>query len=173
MTTNLDPPRCAADADSDDPTERLLRCMQRLHRLVADRLMGHLQGELQEEDVSLTQMTALYKVRAFMPLSVTALAEHLHVSLPATSQLIQELVRRGLMERSENPDNRREKLLALSSKGQQFLSMKERSLMGTYSEVFGQVDPVILIRAEQAITALIQEAQTLQALSRPALQENR
>lgn len=134
--------------------------------------MGQLQSELQGEDVSFTQMTALYKVRAFAPLSVTALAEHLKVSLPATSQLIQELVRRTLMERSENPDNRREKLLALSEKGQQFLNIKERTMMNAYSEVFREVAPETLARAEQAITALIQEAQTLQTAHRPALQEN-
>ncbi|GGM14197.1 hypothetical protein GCM10010841_23500 [Deinococcus aerophilus] len=131
--------------------------MQQLHRLVSDRIMGALQSELQGEDVSFTQMTAMYKVRAFAPISVTALAEHLGVSLPATSQLIQELVRRRLMERRENPDDRREKLLALSDKGQQFLSIKEKTMMGAYSEVFGRVAPETLGRAEDAINALLAE----------------
>ncbi|GGQ97024.1 hypothetical protein GCM10008957_06670 [Deinococcus ruber] len=136
--------------------------MQQLHRLVSDRIMGTLQSSLQGEDVSFTQMTAMYKVRAFAPISVTLLAEHLGVSLPATSQLIQELVRRELMERRENPDNRREKLLALSEKGQQFLSIKERAMVGAYTEVFGGVDAATLIGAEQAITALISQARQLQ-----------
>ncbi|ULH16527.1 MarR family transcriptional regulator [Deinococcus sp. KNUC1210] len=120
--------------------------------------------------MSFTQMTAMYKVRAFAPISVTLLAEHLGVSLPATSQLIQELVRRELMERRENPDNRREKLLALSEKGQQFLSIKERAMVGAYTEVFGGVDAATLIGAEQAITALISQARPLRQESAcPAL----
>ena len=164
VTSNLDPPRCALPGDEiSDPAERLTLCMQQLHRLVSDRIMGMLQSELQGEDVSFTQMTALYKVRAFAPISLTLLSEHLGVSLPATSQLIQELVRRELMERRENPENRREKLLALSDKGQQFLSVRERTMMGAYSEVFGQVDPEKITRAEQAITALILEARQLRA----------
>ncbi len=164
VTSNLDPPRCAAPAhDPNDPAERLTVCMQQLHRLVSDRIMGTLQSELQGEDVSFTQMTALYKVRAFAPIRLTLLSEHLGVSLPATSQLIQELVRRELMERRENPENRREKLLALSDKGQQFLSVREKAMMGAYREVFGQVSPEKITRAEQAITALILEAQQLQA----------
>ncbi|CAM3173957.1 MarR family transcriptional regulator [Deinococcus saxicola] len=121
-------------------------------------MMGSLQSDLQGEDVSFTQMTALYKVRAFAPISVTALAEHLGVSLPATSQLIQELVRRNLMERRENPQDRREKLLALSEKGQQFLSVKEKSMIGAYSELFQQVCPETLDNASDAINALLAEA---------------
>ncbi len=131
--------------------------MRQLHRLVSDQMMGRLQSELQDEDVSLTQMTALYKLRAFAPISVTALADHLGVSLPATSQLIQELVGRGLTERRENPLDRREKLLALSDKGQQFLSVKEKTMIGAYSEVFGNVRPETLTRAEAAINALLDE----------------
>lgn len=163
--SNLDPPSCHPEAldlsGVSDSTERLVRCMQHLHRLVSARIMGTLQHSLQGEDVSFTQMTAMYKVRAFAPISVTLLAEHLGVSLPATSQLIQELVRRELMERRENPENRREKRLALSDKGQDFLSLKERTMMGAYAEVFGQVDPATLNAATQALTALIAEAQGL------------
>ena len=172
MKMNPDPPDCAQPSEAlpSDPAERLTVCMQQLHRLVSDRIMGILQSELQGEDVSFTQMTALYKVRAFAPISLTLLSEHLGVSLPATSQLIQELVSRELMERRENPENRREKLLALSDKGQQFLSVREKAMMGAYSEVFGQVSPEKINRAEQAITALILEARQLQA--RPAAQSN-
>ncbi|GGO28831.1 MarR family winged helix-turn-helix transcriptional regulator [Deinococcus humi] len=157
--SSLDPPLspCTALAGSDDPVERLTTCMRQLHRLVSDQLMGSLQSELQGEDVSFTQMTALYKVRAFAPISVTVLAEQLGVSLPATSQLIQELVGRKLMERRENPQDRREKLLALSEKGQQFLTVKEKNMMGAYSEVFGQVRLETLQTAESAINALLSE----------------
>ncbi len=168
VNSNLDPPLCLEIPVGAGPTERLTLCMQQLHRLVSDRLMGKIQSELQGEDVSFTQMTAMYKVRAFAPISVTMLAEQLGVSLPATSQLIQELVRRGLMERSENPENRREKLLTLSEKGQQFLSVKEHSMMGAYSEVFGQVSAETLHRAETAITALILETRHLQLQARRA-----
>lgn len=157
--SSLDPPvtPCAPLADSNDPVERLTACMRQLHRLVSDRMMGSLQSELQGEDVSFTQMTALYKVRAFAPISLTALTEHLGVSLPATSQLIQELVGRRLMERRENPQDRREKLLALSEKGQQFLSVKEKTMIGAYSEIFRRVHPETLQTAEIAINALLNE----------------
>ncbi|MFK7601534.1 MarR family winged helix-turn-helix transcriptional regulator [Deinococcus sp. SM5_A1] len=148
---------CHPQTDSNDPAERLTACMRQLHRLVSDRMMGNLQSDLQGEDVSFTQMTALYKVRAYAPISLTALAEHLGVSLPATSQLIQELVRRKLMERRENPEDRREKLLDLSEKGQQFLSVKEKTMIGAYSELFQRAHPETLGHAETAINALLHE----------------
>ncbi|MDV6373455.1 MarR family winged helix-turn-helix transcriptional regulator [Deinococcus arenicola] len=158
--SSLDPPQIACGppaAEGNDPAERLTACMRQLHRLISDRIMGSLQSELQGEDVSFTQMTALYKVRAFAPISLTALAEHLGVSLPATSQLIQELVGRKLMERRENPQDRREKLLALSEKGQQFLSVKEKTMIGAYSELFRRAHPETLGHAETAINALLDE----------------
>ncbi|WP_420596688.1 MarR family winged helix-turn-helix transcriptional regulator [Deinococcus sp.] len=152
------------------PAERLTRCMQALHRLASGRMMGTLQHDLQGEDVSFTQMTALYKVRALAPISITALSEHLGVSLPATSQLIQELVRRELLERRENPENRREKLLALSGKGQDFVTVREKNIMGAYSEVFGRVAPETLGRAEEALSALIAEAQAQKQTQQQAQQ---
>ena len=132
--------------------------------------MGTLQHDLQGEDVSFTQMTALYKVRALAPISITALSEHLGVSLPATSQLIQELVRRELLERRENPENRREKLLALSGEGQDFVTVREKNIMGAYSEVFGRVAPETLGRAEEALSALIAEAQAQKQTQQQAQQ---
>ena len=81
--SRLDPPLpLRLSPDASHPAERLTACMQQLHRLVSDRIMGTLQSALQGEDVSFTQMTAMYKVRAFAPISVTLLAEHLGVSCP-------------------------------------------------------------------------------------------
>ena len=135
MKMNPDPPDCAQPSEAlpNDPAERLTVCMQQLHRLVSDRIMGILQSELQGEDVSFTQMTALYKVRAFAPISSTLLSEHLGVSLPATSQLIQELVSRELMERRANPENRRERLPASATRAT-VLIVRERAMMGAYTQ---------------------------------------
>ena len=45
------------------------------------------------------------------------IAEHLGVSNAAASQMVDRLVGMGLLERSEDPDDRRAKALALTEKG--------------------------------------------------------
>ena len=61
-------------------------------------------------DVSLTlaQLKAIYVVAAAGPLSMGALSEHLGTALSTTSGTVDRLVRRGLLERHEDPSDRRQ-----------------------------------------------------------------
>ena len=49
--------------------------------------------------------------------SVSAMAEHLGLSLPAVSRMVQLLVKRGLMERQASPADRRRVSLSLTRQG--------------------------------------------------------
>jgi DNA-binding MarR family transcriptional regulator len=48
---------------------------------------------------------------------VSDIGEHMDISAAAASQLVEKLVQSGLLERAEDPNDRRAKLLTLSSKG--------------------------------------------------------
>jgi DNA-binding MarR family transcriptional regulator len=64
-------------------------------------------------DVSLTlaQLKVIYVVAAAGPLSMGALSEHLGTALSTTSGTVDRLVRRGLLERHEDPSDRRQVLV--------------------------------------------------------------
>jgi DNA-binding MarR family transcriptional regulator len=71
-----------------------------------------------QSDLSLSQVNTLFYLHHRGPGSVNDLAEHLGVTKAAVSQLLDPLIASGLAQRSENPADRRSKLIALTEKGQ-------------------------------------------------------
>lgn len=131
--------------------------MKRLHRLISSRVLVNMQDELQDHDLTFTQMTALHQLRARAPLTVTALAEAISLSVPATSHLVERLVRRGLAERRENPDNRREKLVVPSEQGLKVVARMDEQFIGAYVAAFSRLRPETIRAATTSIRALLNE----------------
>jgi DNA-binding MarR family transcriptional regulator len=75
--------------------------------------------EISELDLSLTQLKGLSVLddHADEALSVKALAERLGLSLAATSRSVDGLVKRKLIERDEDPDDRRVRRVRLTARG--------------------------------------------------------
>lgn len=136
---------------------RLGQEMRRLHRLISSHVLTNMQGDLQDHDLTFPQMTAMHHLRAQAPLTVTALAERISLSVPATSHLVERLVRRGLAARRENPDNRREKLIALTAQGLKIVTRMDEGFTGAYIAAFSTVPPATIRAATSAIQALLVE----------------
>ena len=75
--------------------------------------------EISELDLSLTQLKGLSVLdeHADEALSVKALSERLGLSLAATSRSVDGLVKRKLIERDEDPDDRRVRRVRLTARG--------------------------------------------------------
>ena len=52
---------------------------------------------------------------------ISHLGEHMDISAPAASQIVDRLVQHGLVERTEDPHDRRAKQLALTPKGHELI----------------------------------------------------
>ena len=71
-----------------------------------------------ELDVSFTQARTMFLLaHTDGPLPITEIAAQLGLSVAATGRNIDQLVRLGIVERQENPDDRRVKLVSLSPRG--------------------------------------------------------
>ena len=69
-------------------------------------------------DLSLTQIKLLHHLEDVAePLTLKDGAALVHVSLPAASRMVDDLVRRGLVERNEDSADRRMKRVALTDSG--------------------------------------------------------
>jgi MarR family transcriptional regulator, organic hydroperoxide resistance regulator len=69
-------------------------------------------------ELSLTQIKLLHHLDdASSPMSLKEAAEYVHVSLPAASRLVEDLVRRGFVERNEDAEDRRMKRVRLTENG--------------------------------------------------------
>ncbi|MFC4452794.1 MarR family transcriptional regulator [Deinococcus sonorensis] len=131
--------------------------MKTLHRYISSRVMGAMQEQLHDDELSFRQMGAMHQLRAHAPLSVSRLAELTGLSLSATSHMTDRLVQRGYAERRENPEDRRAKLLALTPRGLELVSGMDRRFTDAYREAFAHVSPDAIQAAIVSIQAIIAE----------------
>jgi DNA-binding MarR family transcriptional regulator len=77
-----------------------------------------------EAELSMSQMKALHVLTAeeTPELSLKTLADALGLSLPAVSRAVEGLVRRGLVTRVENADDRRMKTVRVTDAGRELLN---------------------------------------------------
>jgi len=109
-----------------------------------------------EFELSFSQMKALHYLAGDEDLSVKALGEQLGLSLAAMSRAAAELVQRGLVDRTEDPTDRRIKRLRLTDQGRA-LVMKMRELRMAGFEQFvatlSTKERALLVKALEPILA--------------------
>ncbi len=93
----------------------------------------------QEFDLTLTQFVLLFGLAHYPQASQTAVAKYLNLTGAAVSRQMDGLSDKGLIERYPNPENRREQVLKVSSKGQSTLSKAKASVGGLYLKSFAGV----------------------------------
>ncbi len=71
-----------------------------------------------EAGLSMQQFSALYVLRGSESRGVSSLGENFGVTSAAASQMIERLVQQGLLERCEDPHDRRVRQVALTRKGE-------------------------------------------------------
>ena len=78
--------------------------------------------------ISMPQFGVLIQLRFRGNCSITDISERFEVTAPAASQLVDKLVHSGLVERAEDPSDRRAKQITLTAKGKAILEkgMNER-----------------------------------------------
>lgn len=108
------PPPLPPDAPLVD---RLTDAMKAWAAFVDRRFSSEGLADLQEAGLTIPQMVALMILHFGGPSTVTALSEHLKLSPSTTSHLIERLVARKLLERVEDPQDRRQKRVSASPDG--------------------------------------------------------
>lgn len=71
--------------------------------------------------LSMPQFSILMQLHYRGVYSVSEISDHFGISVPAASQLVEKLVQAGYLERAEDPNDRRARLLPLSSKGKKLI----------------------------------------------------
>jgi DNA-binding MarR family transcriptional regulator len=86
--------------------------------------------------------------------TVSTVAEYAGLSRPATSFMIDKLVRRGFVRRSEGVVDRRERAVALTAKGRALLARVHAARVARFETSLGVLSP----RAADRLTGALQEA---------------
>lgn len=121
--------------------------VERATRIMFTRLLTVLSRALRDHELTLAQLAALHLVDHAGTLRVTALSDELALSPSAASRFVDDLVQRGLMEREEDPDDRRAKRLQLSAKGAALLQETGDLRVDTLVGVMSEYAPAPLIEA--------------------------
>ncbi|HEY1011170.1 MAG TPA: MarR family transcriptional regulator [Herpetosiphonaceae bacterium] len=95
----------------------LVALVRLLVRSVGRTALSETLAVVQRAELSLPQLVALTIVQREGPNSLTALSEQLGMSLSHTSYLTDQLVKRGLLSRAEDSQNRRQKIIAATVAG--------------------------------------------------------
>lgn len=91
------------------------------------RSVRHLICYAREGGLSMSQLGALFYIHRRGSSGVTDLGEHLGVTSAAASQMLERLAQQGLILRSEDPSDRRVKMIVLTDKGLQVLQESMRT----------------------------------------------
>jgi DNA-binding MarR family transcriptional regulator len=85
------------------------------------RSMGGWARYVKTSGFSMPQFMILMHAHYKASCGITDLSEKMDISTAAVSQLVDKLVQAGLLERAEDPNDRRAKKVALSPKGKQLI----------------------------------------------------
>ena len=88
-----------------------------------------------ESGLSMTNLGAIFHIHRIGSCGVTELGDHLGVTSAAASQMLERLVQQELILRTEDPDDRRVKQIALTEKGHRILEEGIRARQGWLNDL--------------------------------------
>lgn len=98
------------------------------------RIITALSRTLIDEELSVAQVAALYLVDERAAMRIGEISGELGRSLPSTSRLVDDLARRGLVLRAEDPNDRRARIITLSAQGKRFVERAGADRVATIRE---------------------------------------
>lgn len=115
--------------------------------------------------LSMPQFGILMQLHYRHNCGVSDLSERFDITNAAASQLVDKLVQSGLIQRAEDPNDRRAKLLNLTDKGRDLI---QQGLEGRYrwvDEVAGKLTAEERAKVSEALKIMTQAAEELEAES--------
>lgn len=116
-------------------------------------------------DLTMGQLRTLMALAADGPLTVSALAERLAVAKPTASILIDGLVQAGDATRTEDPDDRRRTLVALTAAGNELVARLREGKSERFERWLAAMQPedlAALTRGMQALAAIAGRAELVE-----------
>lgn len=112
----------------------------RFAALVEEHLVEDVLDEAESGDVTTTQIAALRYIERHVPAYVGELSFGLAISPPAATKTVDRLVAKGLVDRREDPDDRRQHLLTVTEAGQGLLDRVKRVQQDRLSAIMARME---------------------------------
>jgi DNA-binding MarR family transcriptional regulator len=108
--------------------------------------------------LSIPQFSILMQLYYQNVFSISEISDRFGISVPAASQLVEKLVQAGYLDRSEDPKDRRARVLSLSSKGQSLIEQGFKSRYRWIDELIGKLSVNEQAKVIKALRILIENA---------------
>lgn len=115
-----------------------------------------------ESGLSMSQLNALFRIYHGGVCGISDIGEHLGVTSAASSQMIDRLVQLDLLQRSEDPLDRRNKSLALTDKGRALIADSIEARRRWLEDLTRTLAPDQQAAIASALTTLTLAAQQLE-----------
>jgi len=120
--------------------------------------MGAMLQFAKEQGLSIPQIGALFRIDRLGTCGVTDIGDDLGVTSAAASQMLERLVLAGLVERREDPDDRRAKRIALTERGQRILQGVLEARQRQFTALADRLSPHDRDLAAAALRTLVEHA---------------
>jgi DNA-binding MarR family transcriptional regulator len=131
--------------------------MSHIHRRSADDNMAL----MNEAGLSMAQMVGLHLLEKLGPLSVSSVAACLRLSPPATSHLVDRLVVAGLVERTEDPADRRHKRVVIAPRGRELIQRTRDQRTREFTRILSRLSGEVQSQFGRVLARVVEELQTL------------
>jgi len=122
--------------DTEDWNKSFMRSIHQMHVLIEK----HLEQRLAEQNnISFAQFLVLLPVRCPAHVSQSQIAESTNLTEATVSRHMSTLTEEGFLTRTEDPDNRRKHILALTAKGERAITDAKIVLEAALEDLFSDV----------------------------------
>ena len=148
------PPACLTP---DTDIGRLNRLLHEMMGLINRAAGAGTLEMMSTHQLTLPQMVALHVLRYEGPISTLRLMDDLRLSASATSHLVDRLVERGWVTRRENPEDRRQRTLEITSAAVEMLDAMAAERSQEFERAFSRVEPELLRRLGDVFAQVVQQ----------------
>jgi len=106
------------EADKQNPGQHILQIVEEIYKLIGPAVPE----EWLSSDLTVTQLRLMLVLQTFGPIRMSDIASSLKVTLPTTTIIVDNLVRKNLVGRETNPQDRRLVICKLSPEGQTLIN---------------------------------------------------
>jgi DNA-binding MarR family transcriptional regulator len=148
------------------PADPIVETLQRWIEVFMRRSMHGFIRYSKNSGLSMPQIGALMRIQKDA-CGVSDLGDHLGVSNAAASQMLDRMVQQGLIDRTEDPQDRRAKQLVLTDKGRLTIKESVAAREGWLQELSSTLSADEKELVTSALKVLIEKASQLEGPSRP------
>ena len=136
-------------------SEKLAELLSTLNTELTGQSMGAILQILQQANLSMPRLVALFHLQRSGCATISELSEQLNLALATTSQIIDQMVQSGLVERREDSNDRRQKLVTLTTSGHAMIAQVRQARSSEIAQRLAGLPPELTSRLTELLTELV------------------